>query len=322
MIVEFVAGYISNSLAIITDAAHLATDASAFGLAIAATYLAEKGPTSSHSYGYQRAEVLSSLASTLFIWVLTIILIWEALQRVVDWVNDDMEEVDGKTMSIVALIGVFVNLILERILGGNGEHGHSHGGTVHKKHVEMTNMNLEDGGNHSASYGSVEEEHDEHVNVNMDAAYLHVIGDLIQSVGVMVAGLIIWWKPTWQVIDPLCTFVFAGIVMFTTLNMLRSNINVLLEGVPDDVDIDRLRAHLLEIKDDTGASIVMNVHDLHVWNIAPGKPLLSAHIHASNAPVALQKAHYVCQKYGIPHATIQINGPNDPCSSKVCCREY
>jgi len=246
-------------------------------------------------------------------------------QRVCEWFIGDMEEVDGKTMSIVAFLGIIVNIGLERILGGHGGHGHSHGGHSHghahrvePKNVEMTR--LESGGD-AASYGAVGEEK-QHRNVNMDAAYIHVIGDLIQSIGVMIAGIIIWWNPAWQVIDPLCPFLFAGLVMYTTLQITWVNINVLLEAVPDDVNIDSLRAQLVGIEDDVGVPIVTNVHDLHVWNISPGNPLLTVHMHSTNKDMALTKAHIVCREHGIHHATIQVNGAYDPCSSRLCCEGH
>ena len=138
MVIEFVAGFLAHSLAIMTDGAHLFTDVTAFGLAIAASFLSEKKASSTHSYGYRRFEVLSSLTSTLFIWVLTGILVWEAMQRIWEFFDGDMEPVDGKLMFTVAVLGIFVNLAMERILGGHdlmaggiGGHGHSHGGHEH-----------------------------------------------------------------------------------------------------------------------------------------------------------------------------------------------
>ena len=72
-------------------------------------------------------------------------------------------------------------------------------------------------------------------NINLQAAYLHVLGDLAQSVAVLIAGLVIWWKPTWQVVDPICTLLFCALVFYSTLGVLRSSISVLLEEVPPHV---------------------------------------------------------------------------------------
>ena len=100
-------------------------------------------------------------------------------------------------------------------------------------------------------YGSTEVHHDHHDhhakkekkegNVNLSAAYLHVLGDLIQSVAVFLAGLLIMWKPHWQVADPICTIIFSFIVFKTTSGILKSTTNVLLEGVPKGIDWEKVR---------------------------------------------------------------------------------
>ena len=96
-------------------------------------------------------------------------------------------------------------------------------------------------------------------------------GDLIQNIGVALAGLLIWWDPTWKIADPICTWIFAIIVMVTTFSSLWGNISVLLEGVPDGHDVDVIKAKLLAVKDPvTGKPLVTDVHDLHVWSMASG----------------------------------------------------
>lgn len=156
-------------------------------------------------------------------------------------------------------------------------------------------------------------------NVNLDAAYLHVIGDLVQSIGVAIAGLVIWWKPHWQIIDPICTFLFGFLVMYTTMSMLWSNIQVLLEGVPDNIDIEKLRRDLENIKADNGSSLVTDVHDLHVWGLTSGTVILTAHMHATNQSEALKKAHALCLKKGINHVTIQMQSADEECVADNCC---
>lgn len=72
-------------------------------------------------------------------------------------------------------------------------------------------------------------------DVNIQAAYLHVMTDLIQSVGVAFAGLVIWYKPEWQIIDPICTFLFSGLVIWSTFSLLGRVVSILFEGVPAHV---------------------------------------------------------------------------------------
>ena len=109
-------------------------------------------------------------------------------------------------------------------------------------------------------------------NLNLRAAYIPVLGDLIQSIGVCLAGIAIWIKPSWQIVDPICTFLFAVLVLYTTIQILQQSIQVLLETVPKNVDIAGIKRDLESLED------VKEVHDLHVWSLTTGAALCTAHI--------------------------------------------
>ena len=98
-------------------------------------------------------------------------------------------------------------------------HGHSHGGdeteSGDKRH-------------HGHSHDVTEDGHKE--NINVKAAFIHVIGDFVQSLGVFTAALIIYFKPEWKIVDPICTFIFSVLVLCTTISILRNTLNVLMEG--------------------------------------------------------------------------------------------
>ena len=131
--------------------------------------------------------------------------------------------------------------------------------------------------------------------------------------------LLLRWNPSWKLADPLCTILFGMIVMYTTLQTLWSNISVLLEGVPEGVDLAHLKASFLSLKDTDGSPLVTDVHDLHVWSMSSGSPLLTAHMHSRSPLETLPKAHEICAKNGILHATIQVTPAGMACSSGVCC---
>lgn len=350
MLVELVAGLVAGSLAILTDAAHLWTDMSAFALAVGASYLAEKNATRGHSYGFKRVEVLVSLASTLSIWLLTGILIWEAVLRVQQWREGTMAPVNGGLMFGTACMGILVNLCMERILGhshahshggshgdhGHG-HGHGHGGEGSPRPMGFSPRRSRRAFSHEVlsglagdqdnliaqsdghDYGSVPEqkkEKDTHRSLNIDAAYIHVLGDLVQSIGVALAGLTIWIKPGWQIVDPMCTFFFALLVLATTVHVFLESIHVLLEGTPEGIDLDAIQRDLCELPG------VSNVHDLHVWSLSAGLPLLTVHMNAQDSVKTLTAAHRVCADHGIDHATIQIGADGAFCSSRMCNTGY
>lgn len=155
-------------------------------------------------------------------------------------------------------------------------------------------------------------------NMNIDAAYLHVLGDLLQSLGVVVAGIIIWINPSFVIADPICTLLFAVFVLVTTCSMIQRTILVLLQGAPDQISVDSLHADLAAIEG------VCDVHDLHVWELTPGRPLLSVHVgilHESPRTIeeVLAEAHAVSKDAGIEFATIQVMKTFDgKCASHSC----
>lgn len=108
------------------------------------------------------------------------------------------------------------------------------------------------------------------------AAYIHIIGDMIQSIGVLVAAIIIYFfqdtNPGIRVVDPICTFVFAIIVLCTTVPVSRDCLNVLMEAAPENIDAIKLYEELQSVVG------VVNVHDIHLWCISIGRPSISLHI--------------------------------------------
>ena len=158
-----------------------------------------------------------------------------------------------------------------------------------------------------------------HRNINLEAAHLHVITDLVQSIGVALAGITIYFKPHWQVVDPICTILFSIVICYSVVSMLAKSTHVLLEGVPEGVDPDLLHDKLRAIEG------VTDVHDLHVWMLSVGRPLVTVHIKAADPDVAMKQAQAVFTQAGIDHITIQIQRdeclPNEcahPCVSVAC----
>ena len=102
--------------------------------------------------------------------------------------------------------------------------------------------------------------------------------------------------------------------MYTTLTMFMGNVNVLLEGVPRELDIDKLKSKLSSVEG------VVDLHDLHVWELTPGAPYLTAHVRVKgDVDEMLRRLHAVCTEKGVYHATIQVQSDQVPCLSKTCC---
>ena len=135
------------------------------------------------------------------------------------------------------------------------------------------------------------------------AAYIHILGDMIQSTGVLLAALVIYFfqdtHPGVRILDPICTFGFAIVVLCITFPVSRDCFYVLLESTPRDLDIESLYNDLNSIKG------VISVHDIHLWNISIGRPSIALHIICDNPNEILKIATQTCKNYGIKHCTIQ-----------------
>jgi len=323
LLVEVVGGLLSKSLAILSDAAHLLADLTAFLTALAASHIASLPATSKSTYGFKRAESLAAFLSMFSLALVSLFLAIEAIYRL--WpelfYNEGSEkrlDVDGKTMSTIAAIGVCVNISLAIVLKGNHfhlpsdseescgghshdhSHGHSHGHSVE----EGEGMPLIHSDEVHPSKSTAEE------NINLRAAYLHVLGDLAMSVAVLISGIIIWIWPNLQVVDPLCTLVFTLFVFKSTVPVIRSSLSILLNEVPPKVD------WLKVFNSISSVSGVYTVHDLHIWSISHGVSALSVHCYADNISEALVEIQNICASYGIKHATIQCQPSNvHPCVS-------
>ncbi|KAK0412168.1 hypothetical protein QR680_006070 [Steinernema hermaphroditum] len=272
---ELAGGLIAHSLAIMTDAFHMISDLTSFIVSIIAIRLAKRAPSSKHSYGLLRAEILGALMSILIIWILTGILVYMAVMRII---RKDLE-VDANTMLITAGIGVAFNIIMGLVLHF-GKAGHSHFGISHSH----------EGHGHS------------HSNINVRAAFIHVIGDLVQSIGVLIAALIIKFTK-WELADPLCTFLFSVLVLLTTTTVLRDTLGVLMEATPSHIKLESVEHDLLQIKG------VEGVHSLRIWSLTLDKTACSVHLDTADSAVAntvvLEANRILKVTYGIKFITVQ-----------------
>ncbi|KAK4423174.1 Metal tolerance protein A2 [Sesamum alatum] len=358
MSAEVVGGIKANSLAILTDAAHLLSDVAAFAISLFSLWAAGWEANPRQSYGFFRIEILGALVSIQLIWLLAGILVYEAILRLIN----ETGEVKGFLMFLVSAFGLLVNIIMALLLGhdhghghshdhGHGhahdhghnhghhghedhdhgsedEHMHSHGVTVarHHHHVEQGHSDRQDehhhihDGDHSQPLLSRSSEGEnkskggqkkkKQRNINVQGAYLHVLGDSIQSIGVMIGGAIIWYKPEWKIIDLICTLIFSAIVLGTTIRMLRNILEVLMESTPREIDATLLEKGLCEMEE------VVAVHELHIWAITVGKILLACHVKVkpeADTDMVLDKViDYIKREHNISHVTIQIEREQIP----------
>ncbi|EFO22899.1 hypothetical protein LOAG_05585 [Loa loa] len=270
IVAEFSGGVLARSLAIMTDAGHMLSDLLSFIISIIAIRLARSPANHRLSFGFLRAEILGATISIIIIWILTTMLVMLALQRII---NNDFE-VDANMMIVTASAGVLFNIIMGLVLryfrsAHSQDMGHSHN----------------------------------HTNVNVRAAFIHVLGDFIQSIGVLTAAIVI--KITgWKLADPLCTFLFSIIVLITSVTVIRDIFFILMEGTPAHINYGNLQNDLLSIDG------VRTLHSLHVWSLNMDKTALAVHLaidEPEKATETMQIASRLIRfKHGIHLATIQI----------------
>lgn len=304
IIAQLVGGYYAGSIAILTDSAHLASDLIGFAISIIALNIAQKKSDSKNSYGYHRAEVIGSIVSLSSIWIMTIFLLGEATKR---FFAPPM--VNGSLMLPISIMGLVFNLIQMKILHQDDpmtihdipDHVSGTGSQQNKiKDPTVKESLLNEGGNSQQAQ--------EARNINVESAYLHVLGDMLMSVGVIMAATIIYFKPNLWWFDPLCTFAFAVMILVTSYPTLKSCTDMLMECSPENIDASELEQEIWE----QNKADIIDVHDMHLWSLSQGKLSMSVHIKSRKPLKTLAAVTDLCRrKYRLFHTTIQVEGVDD-----------
>lgn len=263
LLVELVAGVVTQSLALISDAAHMFTDAAALAVALVAVRMGKRAADVKRTFGYHRFEILAAAFNAMLLFGVAVYIGFEAWLRL-----KAPPEVQPTGMLLVALLGMAVNLMGMRLLAGGRD-----------------------------------------ANLNMRGAYLEAWSDMLGSLGVVVGALVI--KLTgWPWVDSAVAVLIALWVLPRTWSLLRASVNILLEGVPEGIDLAEVRESLLTV---TGVS---SIHDLHVWALTSGKISLTVHVvndAAVNAETDIlpEIRLRLASRFAITHITVQCE--LEPC---------
>lgn len=260
MVVEFVGGWIANSLALMADAGHMLNDVAALALTYFALWISRRPATPERTYGYLRMEILAALVNGATLMLIAGIIFWQAYLRF-----RQPPEVEGSLMLAVATAGLLVNIVAAFLLHSSSTH-----------------------------------------NLNMRGAYLHVLGDLLGSVGAISAALIILLTG-WYLADPLISVLVAGLILVGAWRLVRESVDILLEAVPKHIDMSTVYRAILDIDG------VDAVHDLHVWTLTSGFLAMSGHVgirDPARYKDVLDAVHAVMHsRFGISHVTVQVEHP-------------
>lgn len=256
-LVEVVGGLVTNSLALLADAAHMLTDVGGLGLALFAAWMSTKPATPGRTYGYYRVEILAALANAVVLLLMSFFILYEAYRRF-----REPPEVSSLPMMAVAGVGFVVNVIGILLLRKSSSE-----------------------------------------SLNMKGAYLEVVGDLLGSVGVLVAGGVMLTTGWWYA-DPLFSVVIGLFILPRTWGLLSDAVGVLLEGTPAGIDLAAVRDAIGRVPE------VAGVHDLHVWAITSGVNALSVHVAMAVGGdlgrVLVRVREAVTGAFPISHVTVQV----------------
>ena len=265
--VEIVGSLFSHSLALLSDAAHLFTDAAALIISITAMRLGRREADKKRTYGYYRLEILAAAFNASILFIVAIFIFYEAYERFFA----ASHAIHTTGMLVVAGIGVVINL--------------------------TSTLLLREGSQQS---------------LNIKSAYLDAQADMLSSLGVILTALLISLT-NWQHLDSIMAIVISVWILPRAWKLLKESINILLEGVPEGIELADIHDTLLQLPG------VSDVHDLHVWALTSHKISLSAHLvfnqDVQNEQAILQMANQVLEKqFNILHTTIQVES--------VKCRDH
>lgn len=207
--------------------------------------------------------------------------------------------------------------------------GHDHG--THFNHPQTVEVNSD---NVDVEISSAGHETRFSEDINIRAAFIHVLGDLVQSVGVLIASGIIWYNNDWRIADPICTLLFSVIVIISTYFISRDIFRILMEGTNKSL-YNHFAISVGTPKNVTVANIledlkcvegVLGAHDLHVWAISSNNIALTVHItidfkktSSCHDEILSKVQEMLCLKYAIHHSTIQLeNKESIHCNPKYC----
>src|SRR5699024_5784089 len=273
MIDEVIGGVLTNSLALLSDAGNMLSDAISLAVALAAFKMGEKSADTAKTFGYRRFEILAAVFNGVTLIIIAVFITTEAVGRFVN-----PPEVASAGMLVIASIGLIINIVVAKILMSG----------------------------------------DTDDSLNMKGALLHVLGDLLGSVEAIIEALSIMILG-WGCMDPLASVIVAVLIAVSGFRILRQSVNVLMEGVPEGIDVDTIINKINSIEG------VEDAHHLHIWSITSGVNAMSVHA-VVNGPLNVHETQKIVQHIenqmkheNIGHVTVQVECKHHSHEDELLC---
>jgi cobalt-zinc-cadmium efflux system protein len=258
MAVEVTLGIVAHSLALLSDAGHMLTDAAGIGFSLLALRLAARPARGAMTFGLRRVEILSAQANGVTLLILAAFIAYEAIRRLFD-----PPQVRAGLILVVALVGVAVNLGAAWLLSRANRR-----------------------------------------SLNVEGSFQHILTDLYGFIGTAIAAVVILVSG-FQRADPLVSLLIAGLMVRAGYSLVKASGRVFLEAAPEGLDPQAIGSALV------GQPGVMEVHDLHVWEVTSGFPALSAHVLVGsdcNCHAARRDMEAMLhERFGLDHTTLQVD---------------
>ena len=265
---EFLGGFWTGSLALLSDSAHVFLDIFALVISYISLRISTLPADDRHTYGWHRLEVFAGLTNGLSLFAVTISILYEAWHRIRTPVT-----IHSTEMLLIATIGLVANLLTARLFKN------------HHKH-----------------------------DINVHSAFLHIVGDALSSVGVIIGGGMILFTG-WAIIDPIVSILISIFLFIGSWRVVRSSIHILVEGTPEGISLSDVARAITDIDG------VRDVHDLHIWSICSGYPALSVHVCFTFDDAVSERMSQIKRmlhdRFGIEHTTIQVETENCGQGSKI-----
>lgn len=318
-LVELTVGITANSLSLQTDAFHMLSDLFALIIAYISFRLSQRKKSNGFTYGWTRAEIIGGLINSVFLLAICLSLIIELITKVMELIEDDFqnpklsENID--LVMIAAGIGLLINLIGLCLFHQDHQHFHAH---HHQKDLE------------SGDLAPIDDQLEEIVvNYNNYGVFLHILGDTLGSILVIVSGLIVkFWDSKWRFLaDPIVSLLIIVFIAYSSFKLFRACVLILLHQTPVFLDYDRL---IFDLKNVSG---VDDLHDIHIWPL--NNEIIIATLHVKiNEKTVLGTDHIigeikeVLHQHNIHASTIQPEYRSEclepecaknKCLEKQCC---
>lgn len=272
VVVEASAGFVTGSLALLTDAGHNLSDVGSLLLSLLAFKLASIKPNGKYTYGYKKTTILATLINAVILFVAVGVIFWEAIHRF-----NSPKEMPGITVAIVSFVGIIINGLSAFLFF-----------------------------------------RDKDSDLNMKGAYLHLLADAMVSLGVVIGGIVMYFTHLYW-IDSALSIVICVVILISSFRLLKDSLRLSLDGIPVDVDVQKVEAALLNI---TG---VKSLHHLHIWAMSTTENAMTVHVVVSTQLteaklVSLKKEiKHVLEHQSVHHSTLEIESENFVCEQSSCC---